>query len=189
MGSPVDQAGLFLLQFIAGLVIFVLVLRFLIRATHTDWRNQIVMFIAKVTNPVCKPFALVLPSKGRWDWAALAAAFSVQVLFVILIGWLTNRDFGIALILLSALTEILNVLLDMVFWLIIIQIILSWLVQNHNPNLDIFRQLTAPILAPFQRMIPPMGGFDLSPIVAILVIKLAQILIVGSIAQFAQTMV
>jgi YggT family protein len=189
MGSPVDQAGLFLLQFIAGLVIFVLVLRFLIRATHTDWRNQIVMFIAKVTNPVCKPFALVLPSKGRWDWAALAAAFSVQVLFVILIGWLTNRDFGIALILLSALTEILTVLLDMVFWLIVIQIILSWLVQNHNPNLDIFRQLTAPILAPFQRMIPPMGGFDLSPIVAILVIKLAQILIVGSIAQFAQTMV
>ena len=189
MGSPVDQAGLFLLQFIAGLVIFVLVLRFLIRATHTDWRNQIVMFIAKVTNPVCKPFALVFPSKGRWDWAALAAAFSVQVLFVILIGWLTNRDFGIALILLSALTEILTVLLDMVFWLIVIQIILSWLVQNHNPNLDIFRQLTAPILAPFQRMIPPMGGFDLSPIVAILVIKLAQILIVGSIAQFAQTMV
>ncbi|UQB41726.1 YggT family protein [Thiomicrospira microaerophila] len=189
MGSPIGQAGLFLLQFIAGLVIFVLVLRFLIRATHTDWRNQIVMFIAKVTNPVCKPFAMVIPSKGRWDWAALAAAFSVQVLFVILIGWLTNRDFGLALILLSALTEVLNVLLDMIFWLIIIQVILSWLVQSHNPNLDIFRQLTAPILAPFQRLIPPLGGFDLSPIIAILAIKLSQILIVGSIAQFAQTMV
>lgn len=189
MGSPVDQAGLFLLQFVAGLVIFVLVLRFLIRATHTDWRNPIVMFIAKVTNPVCKPFALFLPSRGRWDFAALGAAFTVQVIFVLLIGWLSARDFGLIFILLSALTEVLNVLLDMLFWLIIIQIVLSWIDQGRNPNLDIFRQLTAPILAPFQRLVPPMGGFDLSPIVAILVIKLSQILIVGSIAQLAQTMV
>lgn len=189
MGSPVDQAGLFLLQFIAGLVIFVLVLRFLIRATHTDWRNPIVMFIAKVTNPVCKPFALFLPSRGRWDFAALGAAFTVQVIFVLLIGWLGARDFGLIFILLSGLTEVLNVLLDMLFWLIIIQIVLSWIDQGRNPNLDVFRQLTAPILAPFQRLVPPMGGFDLSPIVAILVIKLSQILIVGSIAQLAQTMV
>lgn len=189
MGSPVDQAGLFLLQFIAGLVIFVLVLRFLIRATYTDWRNPIVMFIAKVTNPVCKPFAILLPSRGRWDYAALGAAFSVQVIFILLVSWLSARDFGLAFILLSALTEVFNVLLDMLFWLIIIQIILSWIDQGRNPNLDIFRQLTAPILAPFQRLIPPMGGFDLSPIVAILVIKLSQILIVGSIAQLAESMV
>lgn len=189
MGSPIDQAGLFLLQFIAGLVIFVLVLRFLIRATYTDWRNPIVMFIAKVTNPICKPFAIFLPSRGRWDLAALGAAFSVQVIFVLLIGWLSARDFGLVFILLSALTEILNVLLDMLFWLIIIQIILSWIDQGRNPNLDIFRQLTSPVLAPFQRLVPPMGGFDLSPIVAILVIKLSQILIVGSIAQLAQSMV
>lgn len=189
MGSPVDQAGLFLLQFIAGLVIFVLVLRFLIRATHTDWRNPIVMFIAKVTNPVCKPFAMVLPSHGRWDLAALGAAFTIQIIFVFLIGWLSARDFSLIFIFLSSLTEIINVLLDMLFWLIIIQIILSWIDQGRNPNLDIFRQLTAPILAPFQRLVPPMGGFDLSPIIAILVIKLAQILIVGSIVQLAQTMV
>lgn len=113
MGSPVDQAGLFLLQFIAGLVIFVLVLRFLIRATYTDWRNPIVMFIAKVTNPVCKPFAILLPSRGRWDYAALGAAFSVQVIFILLVSWLSARDFGLAFILLSALTEVFNVLLDM----------------------------------------------------------------------------
>lgn len=189
MTSPVDQAGLFLLQFFAGLVIFVLVLRFLIRATHTDWRNPIVMFIAKVTNPLCKPFSYFLPSQGRWDIAALGAAFSVQVLFVFALGWLTGNNYSILFILLAALTEVLNVLLDMMFWLIIIQVILSWIVQNYNPNLEIFRQLTAPILAPFQRLIPSMGGFDLSPIIAILVIKLSQILIVGSITQFTQAMV
>jgi YggT family protein len=189
MTSPLDQAGLFLLQFIAGLVIFVLMLRFLIRATRTDWRNPIVMFVAKVTNPVCKPFAMVIPSKGRWDWAALTAAFIAQALFVILLGWLTQRDFSPVLIGLSALTEVLNVLLDMMFWLIIIQIILSWVVQTYNPNLEIFRQLTAPILDPFRRLVPPIGGFDLSPIVAILAIKLTQILLVGTIAQFAQTLV
>ena len=188
MTTPVDQAGFSLLQFIAGLVIFVLMLRFLIRATYTDWRNPIVMFIAKVTNPLCKPFALILPSKGRWDLAAIAAAFTVQVVFVLLLGWLSGRDFGLTVTLLSALTEVLNVLLDMMFWLIIIQVVLSWLSTGYNPNLEIFRQLTAPILAPFQRWIPPISGFDLSPIVAILVIKLSQILVVGSIAGIAQAM-
>lgn len=189
MSSPVDQAGLFLLQFIAGLVVFTLMLRFLVRATHTDWRNPIVMFIAKVTNPICKPFALFLPSRGRWDLAALGAAFVIQALVAWIIGWFIGQSYGIGFILLFALTEVMNFLLDMMFWLIIIQVILSWVVQSYNPNLEIFRQLTTPILAPFQRLIPPMGGMDLSPIVAILVIKLGQILIVGSIAQFAQTMV
>lgn len=187
--DPLSQASLFLLQFIAGLVVFTLILRFLIRATYTDWNNQIVKFIAKVTNPICKPFALVLPSKGRWDFAAIGAAFTTQVVLAISIGLIIGQSFNLSYILLFAVSEILNFLFDMMFWLIIIQVVLSWIAQSYNPNLDIFRQLTEPILSKFRSLIPPIGGMDLSPIVAILAIKLGQILIVGSIAQLAQTMV
>lgn len=186
--TPVGQGGLFLIQFLAGLVIFTLLLRFVMRATFVDWRHPIVNFIAKVTNPICAPLNMVLPKPNRWDWSALVTAMLVQALLVILIGFLTDRSFGVSLILISSVTEIMNQLLDMMFWLIIIQVVLSWVSQGYNPNTAIFDQMTQPILRPFQRLIPPMGGLDLSPIVAIIAIKLTQIVIVGSIAQIGQNM-
>lgn len=187
--SPLENGGLFLFQFFTGLVIFVLLLRFLMRATYVDWRNPIVQFIAKITNPLCAPFNMALPRQGRWDWSAIATAIVLQAVFVVIIGLLTNRDFGMGLIAIASITEILNQLLDLLFWLIIIQIILSWVSQGYNPNTEIFNQMTQPILQPFQRLIPPIGGFDLSPIFAILTIKLTQIVIVGSMAQLGNSMV
>jgi len=189
LASPAGQGGLFLIQFIVGMVIFALMLRFLLRATYADWRNPIVQFIAKVTNPLCMPANMLIKTSGRWDWAAIVTALVIQALFVVLIGLLTERDFGAAIIVIASVTEIMNQLLDMMFWLIIIQVILSWVSPGRNPNTEIFHQLTQPILAPFQKLIPPMGGLDLSPIAAILAIKLFQIVVVGSIAQLAQGMI
>ncbi|KUJ72801.1 YggT family protein [Thiomicrospira sp. WB1] len=183
MHSPIGQGGLFLIQFIAGLVIFALMLRFLMRATRVDWHNPVVHFIAKVTNPLCAPANKLLPRPNRWDWPAIVTALIIQALTVVLIGYLAGKNFGLSVIVISSITEVMNQLLDMMFWLIIIQVILSWVSQGYNPNTAIFEQLTQPILAPFQRFVPPMGGLDLSPIVAILVIKLTQIVVVGSIAQ------
>ena len=183
MHSPIGQGGLFLIQFLAGLVIFALMLRFLMRATRVDWHNPIVQFIAKVTNPLCAPANQLLPRPQRWDFAAIVTAMIIQALTVVLIGYLAGKQFGPTVIAISAVTEVLNQLLDMMFWLIIIQVILSWVSQGYNPNTAIFEQLTQPLLAPFQRMIPSMCGLDLSPIAAILAIKLTQIVVVGSIAQ------
>ncbi|HHT00024.1 MAG TPA: YggT family protein [Thiomicrospira sp.] len=187
--SPVGQGGLFLLQFIVGIVIFALMLRFLLRATYADWHHPIVQFIAKVTNPLCAPINKLIPAKGRWDWASVLTAVVIQALFVVIIGALTDRSFSVPFIALASITEIINQLLDMMFWLIIIQAVMSWISPGYNPNTAIFDQLTNPILAPFRRIIPPMGGFDLSPIVAILAIKLFQIVVVGSITQIAQQMI
>lgn len=189
MGSPIEQGGIFLFQFISGLVIFSLMLRFLMRAAHADWRNPIVNFVAKVTNPLCAPLNKLLPIKGRWDWSAVLTALIIQAAVVVAIGWIVGKNFGITLILISSITEILNQLLDMLFWLIIIQIILSWVSQGYNPNTAIFDDLTRPVLEPLRRIIPPIGGLDLSPMVAIVAIKLTQIVVVGSIAQIGQTLV
>lgn len=186
--TPLEQGGLFLIQFASGLIIFTLMLRFLLRATYIDWRHPIVQFVAKITNPLCKPVSLIFKVKSRWDWGAIITAMLVQALTVVLIGLLAQKEFGVAVIAISAITEILNQLLDMLFWLIIIQIILSWVSQGYNPNTAIFEQLTRPILAPFQRLLPATGGFDFSPILAILSIKLAQIVVVGSIAQMGSAL-
>lgn len=93
LSSPVGQGGLFLLQFVVGMIIFALMLRFLLRATHADWRNPIVQFVAKVTNPLCIPANKVVGAPGRWDWAAMVTALVIQAIFVWAIGMLTQRDF------------------------------------------------------------------------------------------------
>lgn len=186
MTSPMGQGGLFLLQFVTGLIIFGLMLRFLLRATHADWRHPIVTFIAKITNPLCAPINKILPLKGRWDWSAIGTAVVIQALFILLVGFLTEKEFGAIFILLASITEIMNQLLDMLFWLIIIHVVLSWVSPGYNPNTAIFDQLTTPILEPFKRIIPPIAGMDLSPLAAILTIKLVQIMAVGSITQIAQ---
>lgn len=187
--SPLGQGGLFLIQFAAGLLVFILILRFMLRAAHVDWRHPIVTFIAKVTNPLCMPINKLFSVRGRWDWSALLTAVVIEVIAAYLLGFLAGKAFSFLLIMVYSITEILNQLLDMMFWIIIIQAVLSWVVQGYNPNVSIFYQLAEPILRPFQRVIPPISGLDLSPIVAILVIKLIQIVVVGSIAQFGQGLV
>jgi len=189
METPIGQGGLFLIQFLSGLIIFSLMLRFIMRATYVDWHHPIVQFIAKITNPLCKPAGLLLPARGRWDWSAILTGMMIQALTVLLIGLLAAKSYGVGVIAISSITEVLNQLLDMMFWLIIIQVILSWVGGGYNPNTAIFDQMTRPILAPFQRLLPPMGGFDLSPIFAIVVIKLTQIVVVGSIAQIGNSMI
>jgi YggT family protein len=186
--SPIGQGGLFLLQFAVGMVVFALMLRFLMRATYADWHNPVVQFVAKITNPICAPVNTLLKPRGRWDIASIMTALIIHALFVFVIGFLTAKHFSIGFIVIASVTEIMTQLLDMMFWLIIIQVILSWVSPGYNPNTAIFQQMTQPILSPFQKLIPNAGGFDLSPIVAILAIKLTQIVIVGSIAQLANGM-
>lgn len=187
--SPLANGGLFLLQFLVGMVVFVLLLRFIMRATSVDWRHPIVGFVAKVTNPLCQPFSKLFGRLGRWDWSALLAAFVVEVIFVGLIGMLTGRDFGALTILLVSFTEVANQLLDLVFWLIVIQAILSWVSPGYNPNTIIFNQMVTPILRPFQKVIPPISGIDLSPIAVLVIIQLTQIVLLRPIVGIAQGLV
>jgi YggT family protein len=187
--SPVGQGGLFFLQFIVGIIIFILLLRFFLRASYIDWHNPIVTFVAKITNPICAPFSKLIPSKGRWDFTAITTALSVQIAYFTLLVLFTDKSFNIGLIAIFAITEILDKLLDLMFLIIIIQVILSWLNQDYNSNTEIFKQMANPLLAPFQKLVPPISGIDLSPIIAILAIKLTQIIVVGSLTQLGQQMV
>lgn len=181
------QALFFLLQVVFGLITFAFILRFLMRALRVDWRLPVVHLMARLTNWACAPLGRLLPVKGRWDWAALVAAFLAELAYVLLVGLIAGRGYTPTAMGLFALAETLNVLLDTLFWLVIIQVILSWVQPGYNPNLAIFHQLAEPILAPFRRFIPPVAGLDLSPIAAIVAIKLVQILLVGPIAAAASS--
>ena len=84
---------------------------------------------------------------------------------------------------LAPFIEVILILLDFVWWLIIASVVVSWLVAFGVLNtrndvvyraLDILNRITDPMLRPIRRLIPPMGGLDLSPMIVLLIIYVLQ---------------
>ena len=89
---------------------------------------------------------------------------------------------GIGLIVTWAFAGILNFTLDIYFWSLLISIVASFIAPfSDHPALVLLRQLTEPVMAPFRRLLPAMGGLDLSPIFLFLSIQILKIVIVAPI--------
>ena len=109
----------------------------------------------------------VLRPRGRIDWASLLAAFIVTFLIVLLLRQLVGADVSIESALLAALRQLIVWALNVVVWVTIIYAVVSW-VNPHAPFAPALGMLLRPLLAPIQRVLPPVGGFDLSPLVLLL---------------------
>ena len=69
----------------------------------------------------------------------------------------------------------INILFELLIWLLIIRIILTWIPHNRfHPIIDFIYKITDPMLEPFRNMINPIGGVDLSPVIVFLLLRLVQ---------------
>jgi YggT family protein len=162
-------------------------LRFMLQIVRADFHNPVSQFLIKVTNPLVKPVRRLLAGFGGiggLDWSTLILAYILMALKVTLIFFLELGYSPDALVILSrALIETLQLVIDIYFYAILIQVILSWVNPgNYNPVVVVIQQLTAPIMGRIQRFVPPIGGLDLSPIFALLFLKLLDIWLIGSIS-------
>lgn len=193
------QAGHLIISTIVGLYLFCVLLRFIFQTLRADFTNPLSKFLVTITNPPLKLLRRIIPGFGGIDIASLVLAFSVALIKVYTLAPLRgfhlhglgpNATPGIA----SGLMWALGAVVDAVIWIfiiaMIIRVILSWVQPqgSYNPLSGVLYSLTDPILRPIRRFIPPIGGFDLSIIPALLVLFLAQIFIVGSIARLALTL-
>jgi YggT family protein len=110
-------------------------------------------------------------------------ALIVQVLLMAAILMLTYGGIGNLLqLLVWAIIGITGLFLNIFFYALIISVILSWVAPgSHNPGAQLINQITEPALAPFRRLLPNLGGLDLSPIFAFLAIKLLEMLVIGNL--------
>ena len=166
MQSPLQ----FLIETIFDLYIMVILLRFLLQLFKADFYNPLSQFVVRATNPVLKPLRQVIPGFGGIDISSLIFAYLVcllkfLLLFTVLVG--TIPTFG-KLILIS-LADLLNQGVNLLFWMILVRAIMSWVSSGHqNPIMAVIYQLTEPLMAPIRRILPPMGGLDLSPLFLLL---------------------
>jgi YggT family protein len=188
-GSYVGNAATFLIETVFGLYILIVMLRFLLQWARADFYNPISQFIVKATQPPLKPLRKIIPGIGGLDMAALI--FMLVLKFVEL--WLVTRLLGMSpqiggLAMLS-IAELLGLLVNVFTFSILIQVIISWVNPGmHNPVMGLLHSLTEPLLAPARRVIPPISGLDLSPIIVIVCLQLASMLAVAPIRDLARSL-
>ncbi|HSH47304.1 MAG TPA: YggT family protein [Halomonas sp.] len=184
MGSNFGGAGLLLLNTAVNFYLLLMMLRFLLQASRADYFNPISQTVVKLTQPVVRPFqGMLKPLMGRFDLATLASALLIKM--VVLIVILQIAGFGMPTIphlLIAAVATLASAILKIYFFALIVMIILSWVApQAGHPAALLVMQLVQPVLAPIQRVIPPLGMIDLSPIVLFLAINLIDGIVVGQL--------
>ena len=181
MSGSLIQALIFVIDVFAGLYLLLLLLRFLIPWLRIDFRDPLAQGILKLTSPVVIPVRRFLPAIGRIDTATIVVAFVIQYLVVMLIFLLVGAPVVSALaIAVESIFRLLGLVVNIFIFGILISIILSWIAPNsYNPAVGIVRAIAEPVLRPFRRVIPPMGGFDISPIFALVALGVVRILLNG----------
>lgn len=179
------QAINFLVDFIFETLVIVFILRIWLQAVRADFYSPISQFVVKVTNPMVLPCRRVIPSIGRFDTATLLLAFVFSTLKFIVLPLLNGVEFNLALSAYIGVIALIKQTGVLLFMLMLIMAIMSWVVQGYNPTLAIFNQLTEPFLAPLRKVIPAVGGLDLSLLAAFLILNVINLLLSDAIPYWA----
>ena len=160
---------------VAGLFGAILLLRFWMQAVRVRPPMAFAQFMFQVTDWLVKPLRRVLPGVGGYDWASLAGAFLV-VLAAVALHLFMAASFTPQALFAFSLLRLAQWVLYGLMGLLIIEVIFSW-VNPHAPLAPLVRALNEPMMRPLRRVIPLLGGIDLSPIVAFLLLRIALYLV------------
>ena len=167
----------YLIQTLLSLYLIAMLLRFLLQLVRADFYNPISQFLVKVTNPVLVPLRRVIPGVGGIDVSSLLLALLLQALGIIALLLLNGLALPNPLILLVwSVLGVVGLLVNIYFFALLAMIILSWVAAgSQHPAIYLLYQITEPVMAPFRKALPAMGGLDFSPILVFILINVIQI--------------
>ncbi len=176
------------------LYILLVLLRFLLQMLRADFYNPVSQFIVKLTTPPLRLLRRVIPSVSGQDTASIVLCLllifakfmlmrALSIPSVTIGGYLAPIGaVGYGGLLVFCLADLIALLFNVFLIAVIIKVVLSWISPGHyNPVIGLVDKLAQPVLRPIQKIIPPMGGLDLSPLFATLAILVAKMLIVPPI--------
>ena len=164
----------FLLDVAAGLLGGACLLRLYMQHQRVPFGNPVGRFVFALTDWLILPMRKVLPSIRRWDTASLVAAFLVELAQYGLLWLLLGRAAGVALLPLLALFGVVRLAISGLIGLVIVYAVLSW-VRAESPIVDVIDRLCMPLLRPWRKLIPLVGGLDLSPLAFLVALKVISI--------------
>lgn len=183
--TGLNTAAIYVLQTLGSLYLLIVLLRFILQLVRADFYNPLSQFIVKATQPLLKPLRKLIPSILGLDTASLVLAILVQLLVMALTLMLMGYGVGGFLLelLVWSLIGVTSLFIKVFFFAMIISIILSWVAPGSaNPGAQLANQICEPLLAPFRKILPDMGGLDISPIFAFIALNLIDMLVIGNLA-------
>lgn len=181
------EIGLHIIETLASLYVLLISLRFLLQLVRADFYNPFSQGISKATNPLLIPLRRFIP--GFYGIDASALVLALVVLWLTLQIMLLITGFGLAnpaYLLLWAVVGLLCEFVSIYFWGVLIYIIASWIAPySQNPALTLLRQIIAPAIAPFRKIIPPIGPIDISVMVFIFGLNIVSGYVIPALANTA----
>ncbi|MHB1141574.1 MAG: YggT family protein [Sulfuricaulis sp.] len=170
MSSFFTEAGVLIVGVVFGLYILAVLLRFLFQLSRADFYNPISQFLVALTNPLLRPLRRAIPGLLGIDLASLVLLLALQFLEFYVLSWLGGLTTGFIPLLLAAMLGLVRLTIKVYFFATVLRVILSWFMPygvRQNPAGDLLVSLTEPLMRPARRLIPAVGGLDLSPIAVI----------------------
>ena len=176
-------------RMIFDILMFLLLLRLLLQLTRADFYNPLSQAIVRLTNPVLRPLRRFIPAVGRIDTASIVLILVLQMLAVWLKIVMVGSSAGVAAIAVFAVAEIVSKAIYIFMFAIFVQVIASWVAPgSYNPALSLIDSITHPLLKPLRAVLPPLGGLDLTPMLALIGLQLAQMLVVAPLRDLAMAL-
>jgi YggT family protein len=169
----------FLIQTLFGLYIAVVAIRFLLQWVRADFYNPVSQFVVKVTSPVLRPLRRVIPGYGGLDLAALVLAWLLSALELAILAMVIGSDrsplgaFG------WAVPSLVELFINIFLFAVLIRVLLSWVSPDpYNPAVSLLTRITDPVMRPAQRLMRPISGVDLSPMLVVIGLVLLNMLLI-----------
>lgn len=174
--SMLYQIVSFLLDVVAGLLCGACLLRIYMQWQRVPFGNPVGRLVFAFSDWMVLPLRRVLPTAGRWDWASLLAAVLVELAQYGVLWLLLGAGAGWQWLPGLALFGVVRVAITGLIGLLIVYAVLSW-VQTRSPASDVIGRLCEPLLRPVRRLIPLVGGIDLSPLVLLVLLQVAMMVL------------
>lgn len=183
--NGLNTAAVYVVQTLGSLYLLIVLLRFILQLVRADFYNPLSQFAVKATKPLLNPLRKVIPGFGGLDLASLVLALLIQLLLMILTLLLMGYGIGALLpqLLVWSVIGVTALFVKIFFFALIASVILSWVApHSHNPGAQLVNQLCEPLLMPIRRILPNLGGLDISPIFAFIALNLVDMLVIKNLA-------
>ncbi|NLD14004.1 MAG: YggT family protein [Gammaproteobacteria bacterium] len=180
------QALIYVLQTLGQLYILLILLRFVLQMVRADFYNPLSQFVVKATQPPLAVVRRFIPGYGGLDFAALVLAFLVHMALSAVILAIVGAPVAQLLPYLAiwVLISLASLFVKIFFFALIISVILSWVAQgSRHPGVSLVHQVCEPVLSPIRRILPDLGGIDISPIFAFIALNLIDNFVIANLAQ------
>lgn len=178
MPNALNSGLLFLIKTLFDLYLAILVVRIILVYVRANYFDPITQFVIKLTDFIVKPLRRILPNFRNIEIASILLTLVIQLIKYLLLSMIAFGAPSLVGLFMLAIGDTLNLIIQIFFYAILIQAVLTWVQPDSWFNRFLY-QFTAPIMYPFQRIIPPIGGVDISPIPALITLQLLSIILVN----------